>query len=122
MEESLESLLRTRTRYELMLETMQRAHDVFDKEDTELVERRLADLDTAIEQVREKLQKKEFIMEHSVKKLQHVLETRQQILEEIDQQTALFSLDEDLLNHFANRHIQFKRKLDLLMQKADQLE
>jgi len=121
MEDGLESLLRTRTRYELMLETMQRAHDVFDKEDMQPVENRLADLDSAIEQVREKLHKKDFIMEHAVKKLQHVLQTRQQILEEIDQQTALFSLDEELLNHLAARQIQLKQKLDLLMRKAEQL-
>lgn len=119
LEEQIESLEKYQRRYQMLLEAMQ--NEYFDEADTELVQKRLADIDASLEAARTKLQQRDYVYETSVKKLMAILDKRQQILESVDEKTGLFSVDDELLTVLADRQRHLTGKLKLAMDELAQL-
>lgn len=119
LEEQIESLEKYQRRYQMLLEAMQ--NEYFDEVDTELVQKRLADIDASLEAARTKLQQRDYVYETSVKKLMAILDKRQQILESVDEKTGLFSVDDELLTVLADRQRHLTGKLKMAMDELAQL-
>lgn len=119
LEDQIESLEKYRKRYGILLAAMQ--NEYFDELDTQLVQKRLADIEVTLEATRSKLQQRDYAYETSVKKLMTILNKRQEILESIDEQTGLFAIDEELLSNLAERQRVFTAKLKAAMDELAQL-
>jgi hypothetical protein len=119
LEDQITSLEKYQKRYQLLLEAMQ--NEYFDEHDTQLVQKRLADIDSSLEAARTKLQQRDYIYETSVKKLMAILDRRQQILESVDEKTGLFAVDDELLANLAERQRLLTAKLKLAMDELAEL-
>jgi len=117
--EQIEALVKSHARYRVLLDAMSGPY--FDEDDRKLVKERLAAVETQLANWKETFEKREKLYETTVKELAKVVVQRQRILEQVDSQTQLFSLDEELLDTLARRQRELQEKLEDFMQQLQEI-
>lgn len=118
-QQQVDSLVKYHKRYQMLLTAME--NDAFDDDDRKLVKQRLTHLEQSLEEMKNKVQNREKVYETSVKQLMQILATRQEILENVDEKTNLFAVDEELLHTLADRQKELTQKLKDLIQEISAL-
>lgn len=117
--EQIESLQKFVASYTKLLQKLQAPY--FDDDDRKRVEERIATFQKALDHAQMTFDQRERVYNTDVKQLQAVLEKRQSLLEEADEDTHIFELDKELLEFFVQRQQGLQNQMQEVLQKLDEL-